>query len=88
MRQKFSVGWFVFAVILGALIGSALGEAIGVVLPGGVVKEFFLRSASFGFGPATLNLALFTLTFGFTFKLNVIGVIGIFLATYIFRWYT
>ncbi len=88
MRLKFSVGWFIFAIILGALIGSALGEAIGIVLPDSVVKEFFLRSASFGMGPTTLNLALFTLTFGFTFKLNVIGVIGIFLATYIFRWYT
>ena len=88
MRLKFSVGWFVFAISLGAFIGSALGEAIGVVLPGGVVQDFFLRSASFGISPATLNLALFTLTFGFTFKLNVIGVIGIFLATYIFRWYT
>lgn len=88
MRLKFSVGWFVFAIILGALIGSALGEAIGVILPAGVAKDFFLRSAGFGLSPVTLNLVLFTLTFGFTFKLNVIGVIGIFLATYIFRWYT
>ena len=88
MRLIFSVGWFICAIILGAFIGSALGEAIGVILPDGVVQDFFLRSASFGISPATLNLALFTLTFGFTFKLNVIGVIGIFLATYIFRWYT
>ena len=76
-----------FSIILGALLGSAIGEALGVILPDGVVKDFFLRSISFGISPATLNLVLITFTIGFTFKLNVIGVIGVFLATYIFRWY-
>lgn len=87
IKRKFSLGMVLIAVVLGALIGSALGEVIGLVLPDGVVKDFFLRSASFGWSPVLVNLAIVTFTFGFTFKLNIIGVIGIILAAYIFRWY-
>ena len=87
MFRKTSVGWIIFAVILGALIGSAIGEVIGLLLPGGVVKDFFLRAIDFGFGPATLDLVLISVTLGFSMKLNIIGVIGIFLAAYILRWY-
>lgn len=80
--------WYLFLVLfLGALIGSALGEVIGLVLPQGVVREFFLRSVTGGVSPFTLNASLFTVTLGFTFKLNVIGIIGVAIAGYILRWY-
>ena len=88
MRLRQSVGMFILVVFLGALIGAVLGEIIGLLLPNGVAKEFFLKSVNFGFSPTTLNLVLLTFTIGITMKINVIGVIGIFLATYIFRWYT
>ncbi len=78
---------FVLVIFVGALLGAVLGELIGLVLPDGVVKEFFLRSVSFGLSPTTINLVLLTFTFGMTIKLNIIGVIGIVLASYIFRWY-
>ncbi len=87
MRRRLSIGWVLLAVILGAVMGSALGEVIGLVLPEGVVKQFFLRAATFGINPTTINLVIITLTLGFTFKLNIIGFIGIILAAYIFRWY-
>lgn len=87
MRHRLSIGWVLLAVILGALMGSALGEVIGLVLPDGVVKEFFLKAVTFGIAPTTINLAIITFTLGFTFKLNIIGIIGIILAVYIFRWY-
>jgi len=73
--------------LIGALIGSALGELLGLLLPDGVVREFFLRSANPAFGPATLNLGLFTFTLGFSFKLNIVGIIGIFLSGYLLRWF-
>jgi len=74
-------------LFFGALIGTALGEVLGLILPEGVVKQFFLRSAEGGVGPLTLNAVLFRITFGFHFKLNVIGIVGIALAAYILRWY-
>ncbi|HOT97806.1 MAG TPA: DUF4321 domain-containing protein [bacterium] len=88
IKRKLSFGTLLLAVVLGALIGSAIGQAIGVLLPQGVVHDFLLRSAGFGITPFQLNLAIISFTLGFTFNLNIIGVIGIILAAYIFRWYT
>jgi hypothetical protein len=85
MRKR-SLGFILLIIVLGALLGSALGEVLAMVLPQGVVKEFFLRSATFGFGPATLNLVIITLTLGFTLKLNIIGVLGVALVAYLLRW--
>jgi len=87
MRKKLSIGWVIFAIILGALIGSVLGEIIALVLPDGIVKDFFLRSAAFGFSPTEINFLIIKLTIGLAIKLNIIGVIGIIVAAYIFRWY-
>lgn len=86
MLKKRNLSWILIIVVLGALIGSALGEALGVILPEGVVRDFFLRAAEFSFGPASLGLVVFSLTLGFSFKINVIGVIGFILAAYFLRW--
>ena len=85
MRKK-SAAFIIFIIIIGALIGTALGEVIGILIPAGVVQDFFLKSASASVGPATLNIILFTITLGFSFKLNITGVIGILIAAYALRW--
>jgi len=87
MRRRLSIGWVLLAIVLGALMGSALGEVIGLIMPVGVVRDFFLRSVSFGIEPTLINLVVVNFTFGFTFNLNIIGIIGIIIAAYIFRWY-
>lgn len=86
MRKK-SVSFVILILFLGAAVGTALGEIIGFLLPEGVVEQFFLRSALVGFEPFTANLGVFTLTIGFSLKLNIIGVIGIAFTAYILRWY-
>ena len=85
--QRKSLRFIVVVLILGALIGSALGEIVGLILPDGVVKQFFLKAVSGGISPVTLNAVMFTITFGFSIKLNVIGIVGIAIAAYILRWY-
>lgn len=85
MRKK-RFGFIVLILLLGGLVGAALGQVLGLILPEGVVKDFFLRSVTFGFSPTTLNLVILTLTLGFTFKINIIGVIGIILLAYLLRW--
>jgi len=87
IKRKFSIGMILIAVVLGALIGATLGEAIGVILPEGVVKDFLIKSASIGFSPVAVNLVILSFTIGFTFHLNIIGVIGIIIAAYILRWF-
>ena len=85
MRKK-NMGFIILIIILGALIGSALGEILAFILPAGVVKEFFLKSATASIGPGTLNIIIFTLTLGFSFKINTIGILGIVIAAYLLRW--
>ncbi len=85
MRKK-RIGWMILIVVFGALLGSAMGEVLGYILPQGVVREFFLRAAQFSLGPVVLNLVVFSITLGFSVKLNIIGVIGFVLAAYFLRW--
>jgi len=74
-------------IVLGAVIGSLLGELLGWILPSGVVKEFFLRHIDVGIDPTLLNLKVITLTIGFSFTLNIAGLIGLMIAIYLLRWY-
>jgi len=85
-RQK-SPRVLVVLLIVGMIVGTAIGEAVAIVLPDGVVKEFFLRSVSASIGPATVDLVAFSFTLGLAIKVNLMAVLGIVLATYLFRWY-
>ena len=85
MKRK-SLAYYMFIIILGGIIGSVLGDAIALVLPAGVVKQFFLESWPFGIEPTTINLRILKITFGFSIKFNIIGVVGIFLLAYFLRW--
>jgi hypothetical protein len=83
--MKRSIGFIILVVIAGALIGSALGEIIASVIPAGMVKQFFLKSISASFGPAVLNMVIFTITLGLSIKINITAVIGMILAAYLLR---
>jgi hypothetical protein len=64
-------------VVIGALLGTMLGELLGAYLPDGAVKNFFLKSITFGLDPSTLDLHILTLTLGLILKINVLTVIGV-----------
>lgn len=85
--MKGKKAWYYLVIILvGALIGAVLGEVLGTVMPEGVVSEFFLKSAAAALEPATLDLIIIKLTIGFSFKLNLMGIIGILITGYALRW--
>ena len=86
MIRKKSLGWIFLILLFGIFVGSALGEVLAYILPAGVVKDFFLRAAQFSLGPATLNLIVVTFTIGFSFKLNIISVLGVGITAYLLRW--
>jgi len=85
--RRYSLGFIALVLFLGAVVGSALGEIIASLLPTGVVHDFFLKAVTAGFGPATLNALVFTITLGFSFRLNVVGIVGILLVAYVLKWY-
>ncbi len=86
MEKKRKLGYYMIVLILGAVVGSVLGDALSFLLPAGVLKQFFLKSVNFSVGPAPFNLSIIKLTLGFAININIVGVIGIFLVAYVLRW--
>ena len=92
---KRSIILIVFGLLCGALIGTLLGELLGLVLPAGVVKDFFLSSINFDLGGLTgqdlgvivLDLNLLTLKFGLSLKFNFTSLIGLATAYYLLRFF-
>ncbi len=91
MVQGKGMAKLVLYLLVGAIVGGVVGELIGLLfgyfMPGSMVEKFFLEAFTYTFPPATLPLVIFSFTFGFTLKVNVISILGIGFATYYYRWY-
>jgi hypothetical protein len=76
-----------FVVMLfGALIGSVLGEILGLLVPGELATKVLTRSVAFGLDPpGRIDLKILTFTLGFSFRMNLISLLGIFLATFVYK---
>lgn len=88
MKPKKSAGAILVVLIIGGLIGSIFSKGIGLVLPEGVVKSFFLWGIeNKGFYMENLDLFVLRITLGLRITLNIASVLGIALSAYILRWY-
>lgn len=73
-------------LILGALIGTVIGEVIATMAPGGTLEKVFSKGINPGLSPpATLDLKVLNISFGFTVKINFSSLLGIGLALVIYR---
>ena len=74
-----SVGMLIVTLFVGILIGSAVGQLLGLFLPSDhiVVKALVSPLVSYVAGPWDLNLIILVFTFGFTIHINFFGIIGI-----------
>lgn len=77
--KKGSSIYLIVLILTGSIIGSILGKAFSKALP---VLNF---GEAIGFGPATLDLNIVTLTLGFNAHLTVAGIIGIIIAIIAYR---
>lgn len=91
MAQRKGITKLALYILVGAIIGGVVGELIGLLfgyfMPDSMVEKFFLEAFTYVLPPATLPLVIFSVTFGFTLKVNVISILGIGFATYYYRWY-
>ncbi len=91
MTQPKKFAKLVLYILVGAILGGLVGELIGLLfgyfMPGSMVEKFFLEAFVYTFPPATLPFVIFSFTFGFSLKVNVISFLGIGFATYYYRWY-
>ena len=85
--QKRSIAVIFLVLIIGAAIGTILGDVLGMILPEGVVKQFFLQSVSWGVSPVTLDVIVMTITFGLRIKFNISSVLGLAVAYYFLRYF-
>lgn len=85
--QKRSLGLIFIVLLFGAVIGTILGDLLALLLPEGVVKQFFLQSVSLGISPVTLDFIIGTVTFGLRVKFNISSVLGLAVAYYFLRYF-
>ena len=75
-------------IFLGIIVGTVVGEVIGSLLPEGkVIRDVFVNSTNLHAGPLRLYLVVFSFTFGFSLRVNLMSAIGIFVVALILRWY-
>lgn len=93
--KKRSWGYITLGLVFGALIGSLIGQLLGWILPEGVVKDFFLLSASFDLaglvgnesGVVVVDLIIITFKFGVSIAFNFTSLIGLATAYYFLRFF-
>ncbi|GEM_PF-980619 len=86
MRQ--SLGRVALVLLLGVLIGAVFSEVIGLFLrEGSVAEQVFVRYQDFGLDVVTLDLVVIHFTFGLKFHVNLMSVVGVFIAAQLLRWY-
>jgi Domain of unknown function (DUF4321) len=77
--RRRSLALVALLLFLGIVVGTVLGEAIGLVLPEGkVLRDVFVNTIEYHAGPVHLDLVVFSFTFGFSLRANLMSVIGIF----------
>ncbi|OGJ93721.1 MAG: hypothetical protein A2487_06540 [Candidatus Raymondbacteria bacterium RifOxyC12_full_50_8] len=90
MNEK-SLGTLVLVVVVGLIIGSVLGQVVGNLLPDSTPRTFLLGSysPSFGFDNDTflIDLYVIKIKMGLKFTFNIMGLIGLAISVYLFRWY-
>ena len=83
-RRSFSV--YLVVIIIGMLVGGYLGEMLATFMPDSAAKDFFLTSIKGELGPVSVNLLILALTIGpLVVKVNLVAVLGMFVAFYLFR---
>ncbi len=79
--------WILFIFLLiGGLLGGILGEILHVMAPQGTIQNIFSTHFSLGITqPLTLDLILVKLTLGFTVKINILSILGMFVGIYLYK---
>ncbi len=88
MLAKRRIGMIALVFFLGVVLGSVVGEVIGLLLPdGNVIRELVGSGKEVRVGPAYLDMIVFTVTIGFTLKVNLVSVLGIIVVAFMLKMY-
>jgi uncharacterized membrane protein YfcA len=70
-------------VVLGGLLGGAVGELLAAAAPPGTIRSFFNVALTPGISPFTVDLVLLKLTFGCSLKVSLLAILGMLLGAYL-----
>ncbi len=78
-------GWKAFwlAFLFGAVVGTAVNEAVRYFVPQSPVKDFLVRYLAVGFSPTEINLILIRFTIGLYIEFSLITVLLVLLFVWI-----
>ncbi len=75
-------------LFLGLILGTVVGEAVGLVLPEGkVIRDVFVNATDLHVGPLHVDLVVFSFTLGFSLRVNLMSVLGVFVVFGFLRYY-
>lgn len=75
-RERRSILLPLAIAILAGIVGNLVGRGLAVVVPGGVVHDLLISGFHFGIDPPwTLNLAVVSMSLGFTLNLTFLGAL-------------
>lgn len=80
------VGFCILFLMVGAVIGGVLGELLrGVDALQSLVPYLVSTYPILDISPFTLNLYVMSFTIGFSLSLNIMSILGLLIALYLFR---
>lgn len=93
--NKRSIALIILGLFIGAMIGSLIGELLALILPEGVVKNFFLIGIDFDLGGLlgndsgvlVIDLLIITFKFGLSIYFNFASLLGLATAYYFLRYF-
>jgi len=75
-------------LFLGIVVGTVVGETVGLLLPEDkVIRKVFVNSTDFHLGPIHIDLVVFSFTFGFSLRVNLMSALGVFVVSFLLKWY-
>jgi hypothetical protein len=89
INSKRSIFIILLTLLCGCIIGTALSDLFYLILPDGVVKQFFLKSTSIGWGDsnAWIDFNIIKFKTGFYIKVSVLSLIGMMISWYFLRYF-
>lgn len=85
-RHSKSFKMILLSILLGIAVGTLVGELLGLVLPEGIPRDVLTYAKSFTLGPFSVDLLIFSFTFGFSVTFNLLSVLGIFVMIQFLKW--
>jgi len=83
---KKNIGLLVVFIFIGAMVGGVLGEILIAISNEGPLRNIFTQGFNIGINPPiTFDLRIISFTTGFTFKANLLTLLGAILGIYIYK---